>query len=75
MPKSQKNKKPPKRVLALPDLEQAKSAFLNTLTSKSGPRTYDHPITSAFKGDAGAAVEEIQSIINNYVKQIEVLEK
>jgi site-specific recombinase XerC len=38
-------KKPPKRVLALPDLEQAKSAVLNSLTSASGQRTYDHAIT------------------------------
>ena len=36
MPKSRKKRKSPKRVLALPDLEQAKSAVLNTLTSKSG---------------------------------------
>ena len=45
MSKSQKKKKLPKRVLALPDLEQAKSAVLNTITSKSGQRTYDHAIT------------------------------
>jgi integrase len=45
MMKSRKKKKSPKRVLALPDLEQAKSAVLNTLTSKSGQRTYDHAIT------------------------------
>src|SRR5215467_3073580 len=45
MSKSRKKKKLPKRVLALPDLEQAKSAVLNTLTSKSGQRTYDHAIT------------------------------
>src|SRR3954453_10827042 len=38
-------KKPPKRVLALPDLEQAKAAVLNSLTSASGQRTYDHAIT------------------------------
>ena len=31
-------------MLALPDLEQAKSAVLNTLTSRSGQRTYDHAI-------------------------------
>jgi hypothetical protein len=37
--------KPPKRILALPDLEHAKYAVLNTLTSKSGQRTYDHAIT------------------------------
>ena len=45
MPKSRKRRKSPKRVLALPDLEQAKSAVLNTLTSNSGQRTYDHAIT------------------------------
>ena len=45
MPKSPRKKKSPKRVLALPDLEQAKSAVLNTLTSRSGQRTYDHAIT------------------------------
>ena len=44
MPKSRRKKKTPKRVLALPDLEQAKSAVLNTLTSKSGQRTYDRAI-------------------------------
>src|ERR671924_517539 len=31
-------------VLALPDLEQAKSAVLSSLTSRSGQRTYDHAI-------------------------------
>ena len=45
MPRSRKKKKSPKRVLALPDLEQAKSAVLNTLTSKRGQRTYDRAIT------------------------------
>ena len=44
MSKSRKKKKPPKRVLALPDLEQAKSAVLNTLTSRSGQRTDNHAI-------------------------------
>lgn len=41
---SRKHKKTPKRVLALPDLEQAKSAVLSSLTSRSGQRTYDHAI-------------------------------
>ena len=36
MSKPRKKKKSPKRVLALPDLEQAKSAVLNSLTSVSG---------------------------------------
>ena len=41
MSKSRKKKRPPKWVLALPDLEQSKAAVLNTLTSKSGQRSYD----------------------------------
>lgn len=45
MPKSRKKERSPKRVLTLPDLEQSKTAFLNSLTSKSGQRSYDHAIT------------------------------
>src|ERR1700722_18586758 len=45
MSKSRKRKRPPKRVLALPDLERSKAAVLNSLTSKSGQRTYDRAIT------------------------------
>ena len=52
MSKSRKKRKTPKRVLALPDLEQAKSAVLNTLTSTSGQRTYDHAITELSNGTA-----------------------
>jgi integrase len=45
MPKSKSRKtRAPKRVLALPDLEHAKTAVLNSLTSASGQRTYDHAI-------------------------------
>ena len=45
MPKSKSRRtKTPKRVLALPDLEQTKTAVLNSLTSASGQRTYDHAI-------------------------------
>src|SRR5438445_12218662 len=45
MSKSKSRKKrPPKRVLALPELEHAKTAVLNSLTSASGQRTYDHAI-------------------------------
>ena len=40
-----KKRRAPKRVLALPDLEQAKSAVINSLSSTSGQRTYDHAIT------------------------------
>src|SRR6266487_2923805 len=45
MSKSRKKKRPPKRVLALPDLEQSKAAVLNTLTSKYGQRSYDRALT------------------------------
>src|SRR5207245_6276061 len=45
MPKSKTHrKKSPKRILALPDLEHAKTAVLNSLTSASGQRTYEHAI-------------------------------
>ena len=39
-----RKRKSPKRILALPDLEHAKTAVLNSLTSASGQRTYDHAI-------------------------------
>jgi integrase len=39
-----RKKKSPKRILALPDLEHAKTAVLNSLTSSSGQRTYEHAI-------------------------------
>ena len=39
-----RRKKAPKRSLALPDLEQSKTAVLSSLTSASGQRTYDHAI-------------------------------
>jgi hypothetical protein len=45
MSKPRKKKRPPKRVLALPDLEESKAAVLSTLTLKSGQRSYYHAIT------------------------------
>src|SRR5258706_7355142 len=45
MSKPHKRKRQPKRVLALSDLEQSKAAVLNSLTSKSGQRSYDRAIT------------------------------
>ena len=50
MPKPRRKKKPPKRVLVLPDLEQTKSAVINSLTSKSGQRTYEHAIPNSSTG-------------------------
>lgn len=39
-----KRNRTPKAILKLPDLEQSKSAVLNSLTSPSSQRTYDHAI-------------------------------
>src|SRR6202789_2900482 len=39
-----KRKRVPKTILRLPDLEQSKSAVLNSLTSSSSKRSYDHAI-------------------------------
>ena len=39
-----KRKRAPKTVLRLPDLEQSKSAVLNSLASQSSQRSYDHAI-------------------------------
>src|SRR4030088_595319 len=44
MPRHRTKRKPRKRSLALPDLEQTKSAVLKHLTSNSSQRTYDHAI-------------------------------
>src|ERR1700733_6337147 len=45
MSQSRRRKQSPKHILALPDLEQSKAAVLNSLTSKSGQRSYDRAIT------------------------------
>jgi hypothetical protein len=39
-----KRRRTPKTILKLPDLEQSKSAVLNSLTSASSKRSYDHAI-------------------------------
>ena len=39
-----KHKRTPKTVLKLPDLEQSKSAVMNSLTSACSKRSYDHAI-------------------------------
>ena len=41
---TKKRKRTPKSILKLPDLEQSKSAVLNSLPSISSQRSYDHPI-------------------------------
>ena len=44
MKKSSRNKKAPKRVLRLPDLDYAKGAVLNTLGSPESKRAYEFAI-------------------------------
>jgi hypothetical protein len=39
-----KRKRTPEHILKLPELEQSKSAVLNSLRSRSSQRTYDHAI-------------------------------
>jgi len=39
-----KHKRTQKTILKLPDLEQSKSAVMNSLTSASSKRSYDHAI-------------------------------
>jgi hypothetical protein len=39
-----KRRRAPKTILKLPDLEQSKSSVLNSLTSPSSQRSYDHAI-------------------------------
>jgi hypothetical protein len=39
-----RRKRTPKTVFKLPDLEHSKSAVLNSLTSASSKRSYDHAI-------------------------------
>ena len=41
MSKRRRKKRPPKRVLALPDLELSKAAVLNSLTSRKWPTHLD----------------------------------
>lgn len=45
MRKKRRKRRKPKRVLRLPDLALAKAAVLNSLTSESAKRSYDHAIT------------------------------
>ena len=70
MSKPCKKKRPPKRVLALPDLEQSKAAVLNTLTSKSGQRSFyrGHPCRWAsptFALSSGQSLEYHDRLLNS----------
>lgn len=59
MAKHRRKRRPPKRSLTLPDLEQTKSAVLNNLTSKSGQRTYDHAINEFVDWSVVQAIRDI----------------
>jgi len=47
-----KRKRVPKTMLKLPDLEQSKSAVLNSLPLASSKRSYDHAIRESSTGNA-----------------------
>ena len=48
MPKN-RGKHPPKSILRLPDLEQSKSAVLNSLACRSSQRSYGHAIREFYE--------------------------
>src|SRR5215475_480393 len=64
MPKSRKKRKSPKRVLALPDLEQAKSAVLNTLRPLTPTEISDLVIRMA-EENGGWGYRPIQGALSN----------
>ena len=83
MPKAKsRKKKPPKRVLALPDLEHAKTAVLNSLTSASGQRTYEHAIREfvawycseprlAFNRTVAASPSQLRTTVGSAIRESE----
>jgi hypothetical protein len=51
-----KRKRTPKSIIKLPDLEQSKSAVLNSQSSLSSQRTYDHAIMRSENSSHQAAM-------------------
>lgn len=53
-----KRKRAPKTVLLLPDLEQSRSAVMNSLTAQSSQRSDDHEIPAEQSGIGGFLVRQ-----------------
>lgn len=58
-------KRPLKHVLKLPDLEQSRSAVLNSLTSRSSQRTYEHAIRTGHSESGAAATPVATSALTD----------
>jgi hypothetical protein len=59
-----KRKRTPKSIIKLPDLEQSKSAVLNSQSSLSSQRTYDHAIRE-FIASGRDELEQIQFLLGH----------
>ena len=62
-----KRKRTPKMILRLPDLEHSKTAVLNSLTSPSSPRSYEHAIrefTDGYCSEPGPAFNK--TVVTRY---------
>ena len=71
-----RRKRTPKTVLKLPDLEQSKSAVLNSLTSASSKRSYEHAIESLSSGIAqslGCLQQDCSFAIQNRTNNIRMM--
>lgn len=66
-------KRAPKSVLKLPDLEQSKSAVLNSLKSPSSQRSYDHAIREFIEWYCSEPrLAFNRTVVTRYRSQIEV---
>jgi site-specific recombinase XerD len=63
---NEKRERIPKHVLKLPDLEQSKSAVLNSLTSRSSQRTYDHAIREFIEGYSEPRLAFNKTVVTRY---------
>src|SRR5258705_7672198 len=78
-PRSRVNRKKANTVLRLPDLEHAKAAVLNSLTSADAQRGYHHAIDefvdwycsvpSGIQSDRGLTVQELSGIPVNWLQE------
>jgi hypothetical protein len=65
MAKNKTMRKPaPKHVLRLPDLEQSKSAVVNSLTSRNSQRTYDHAFIEWYRSEPRLAFNK--TVVTRY---------
>ena len=72
-PTSKRTRPKPKTVLRLPDLDQAKSAVLNSLTSADAQRGYRHAIVNLWNGTArsqGSRSAELSCSVTEFTSSL-----